>query len=92
MPTPNHRLATYFSSDSFATDFQNLEKHNPAEAAKQLHKIIDSLNGNLAAIGITPTCIELEVQAEFVAGRLPLLQMLDYCRTYAESITLRWPK
>ena len=35
--------------------------------------------------------MQLEVQAKFIAGDMPLAQMLEHVELYVASIALRWP-
>jgi glutamine synthetase adenylyltransferase len=84
--------AAYYSGDEFLIDYPNLLQRSPDKAAQLLRSIIANLNENLAALGIVQTRTDLAVQAEFLAGTLPLHQMLDHLSLYAESILLRWPE
>ena len=91
MPIPVRRLIAYYRSSAFAEDHAYLDRYDPLAAEQQRHAIIDSLNVNFATEGITPTRTELAVQAQFIAGEIPLAQMLEQVELYVASIELRWP-
>lgn len=88
---PDRRLIAYYRSPSFAEDHAYLIRRDPLAAEQQRYAIIGSLLDNLEALGITPTPIQLEVQAKFIAGDMPLAQMLEHVELYVASIALRWP-
>jgi len=91
MPVPVRRLIAYYRSPAFAEDHAYLDRYDPLAAEQQRHSIIDHLNENLATEGIIPTRTELAVQARFIAGEMPLAQMLEQVELYVASIELRWP-
>lgn len=90
MPVPVRRLIAYYRSPAFAEDHAYLDRYDPLAAEHQRHSIIDHLNENLATEGIIPTRTELAVQARFIAGEMPLAQMLEQVELYIASIELRW--
>lgn len=58
------------------------------------HVTVNSCNlttTHLEALGITPTPAQLEVQAKFIGGDMPLAEMLEHVELYVASIDLRWP-
>lgn len=89
---PDRRLIDYYQSPSFAEDHAYLIRRDPLAAEQHRHAIIDSLLDNLAALGITATSVQLEVQAKFIAGDMSLDQMLEHIELYVASIALRWPE
>lgn len=91
MSVASHRLAAYYQSDDFALDYPMLARRNPAAAIKQLRGIIDQLNENYAVLGVTLSAEDIELQARFVTGELPMPLMLLQVKLYAASIRLRWP-
>jgi hypothetical protein len=91
MPLPVRRLIAYYQSPAFAEDHAYLDRYDPLAAQQQRYAIIGNLNDNLATEGITPTPTELAVQARFIAGEMPLWQMLEQIELYVASISLRWP-
>jgi hypothetical protein len=91
MLIPVRRLIAYYRSPAFAEDHAYLDRYDPLAAEQQRHAIIDNLNENLATEGITPTRTELSVQTRFIAGEMPLVQMLEQVELYVASIELRWP-
>lgn len=92
MPAPERRLIAYYQSAAFAEDHAYLTRRDPLAAEQQRHAIIGSYLDNLDALGITPTPSQLAVQDLFVAGELPLEQMLEQIELYAVSIAIRWPE
>lgn len=92
MSDSTRRLVAYYQSPAFANDHSRLERHDPVSAEQQRYTIIKNLNKNLATKGITPTPTELAVQARFIAGEMPLAQMLEQIELYVASIGLRWPE
>ncbi len=85
-------MIAYYQSPSFAEDHAQLTRRDPLAAEQQRHAIIGSYLDNLDALGVTPTLSHLAVQALFIAGELPLKQMLDLIELYAVSIATRWPE
>lgn len=92
MPVPVRRLIAYYRSPGFAEDHADLTRRDPLAAEQQRYAIIGSFLDNLEALEITPTPTQLEVQARFIAGVLPLEQMLEHIKLYVASIALRWPE
>jgi hypothetical protein len=90
MPIRTRRLVAYYQSPAFAEDHVRLNRYDPSAAKQQRQAIIDNLNNNLAAEGITSTRTELAVHAQFIAGEMPLSQMLAQVELYVASIELRW--
>ena len=91
MSVPVRRLIAYYRSPAFAEDHAYLDRYDPLAAEQRRHSIIHHLNENLATEGIIPTRTELAVQARFIAGEMPLAQMLEQVELYVASIELRWP-
>jgi hypothetical protein len=91
MPISSRRLIAYYRSPAFAKDHAYLDRYDPLAAEQQRHAIIDNLIENLATEGIIPTRTELAVHARFIAGEMPLAQMLEQVELYIASIELRWP-
>lgn len=91
MPISVRRLIAYYRSPAFAEDHAYLDRYDPLAAEQQRHAIIGNLDENLATEGIIPTEAELSVQARFIAGEMPLAQMLEQVELYVASIDLRWP-
>lgn len=92
MSVASHRLAAYYQSDDFAVDYPSLARRNPAAAIKQLRAIIDQLNENYAVLGVTLSDEDIDLQARFVTGDMPMPLMLLQVKLYAASIRLRWPE
>lgn len=87
-----HRLIEYYLSAAFADDHSALIALDPAEAEQQRRLLNEQLNENLTALGIEPCRTELETQALFVSGEMPMWQMLEHVQFYGMSIMLRWPE
>jgi hypothetical protein len=84
-------LAQYYRSAAFGKDYGNFARRNPDAAAYQLRLIIAQLNENLATLGITLTPGELNLQASFVSGKMPIPDMIELVKNYAATIDARWP-
>jgi hypothetical protein len=84
-------LLAYYLSDEFAQDYPNFLRRDPAAAAAQRQLIIEQLEINSAALGVTLTPDDRAVHAAFAAGSMSTGDMLDYLKVYASTISLRWP-
>jgi hypothetical protein len=86
----SRRLIAYYESEAFAQDHRSLMQRDPAKAMAQRRTIIDKLNENMAVLGSQPTPADLAARAQFVAGTMPMEEMLAFLRQYTASIGRRW--
>lgn len=63
-------------------------KRDPAFAAIVRWSLIDQIKANNSALGIKLSATDLSLQRQFLSGELPMEQMLDQLRLYAETLLL----
>jgi hypothetical protein len=92
MSDSDQYLIEYYRSSAFERDHFALIRRDPAAAEQQRRLIMENLQDNALAIGITFTPAALAGHQEFIAGTVSLPVFLDYVVLYAASIALRWPE